>query len=60
MSIKCCKGCEERTIEPNCHMTCERYLEALEEHHRIRDQKIREKHVWDYLMGHLAHKGRPR
>jgi hypothetical protein len=41
-------------------MTCERYLEALEEHHRIRDQKIREKHVWDYLMGHLAHKGRPR
>lgn len=21
-----CRGCSDRTIEPNCHMTCERYL----------------------------------
>lgn len=21
-----CKGCEDRTVEPNCHMTCDRYL----------------------------------
>lgn len=25
-------GCPDRTIEPNCHDTCERYKEWLEEH----------------------------
>lgn len=25
-SFKSCKGCEFRTVEPNCHMTCETYL----------------------------------
>lgn len=22
-----CKGCPDRVVEPNCHMTCERYKE---------------------------------
>jgi hypothetical protein len=22
-----CKGCEDRTADPNCHMTCKRYCE---------------------------------
>lgn len=26
MVINCCKGCQDRCAEPNCHMTCERYL----------------------------------
>lgn len=21
-----CKGCQNRTVEPNCHMGCEKYL----------------------------------
>lgn len=21
-----CKGCDERTVEPNCHTLCERYI----------------------------------
>lgn len=21
-----CKDCKERVVEPNCHMTCEKYL----------------------------------
>lgn len=27
-----CKDCKERTVEPNCHMTCQRYLESVKEH----------------------------
>ena len=26
-----CKNCKDRTIEPNCHMTCEKYKQAKEE-----------------------------
>ena len=25
-----CKNCQERTIEPNCHSTCEKYLKYVE------------------------------
>lgn len=21
-----CKGCQDRTVEPNCHITCEEYI----------------------------------
>ena len=27
----CCNGCQDRTIEPNCHTTCELYLEYRKE-----------------------------
>lgn len=26
-----CYQCKDRTIEPNCHTTCKKYLEAVEE-----------------------------
>lgn len=26
MQITCCKGCDKRTVEPNCHMVCAEYL----------------------------------
>lgn len=34
--IRCCKDCQERTLEPNCHMTCRRYLDAKELHDKER------------------------
>jgi hypothetical protein len=36
-----CMGCEERRAEPNCHMTCERYLAFDEECKALRKEKIR-------------------
>lgn len=60
IKITCCKDCEDRTIEPNCHDTCERYLGEKAEMHRIRDKRIRAKNVDSYIAAHLAHKGRPR
>lgn len=28
--IRCCRGCEDRSITPNCHMTCEKYIRQKE------------------------------
>lgn len=30
-----CKGCPDRTVEPNCHMTCEDYLSLREKILRV-------------------------
>ena len=32
-----CQGCEDRTIEPNCHMTCEGYLFRCEKLKKVKD-----------------------
>lgn len=41
-----CKDCKDRTVEPNCHTTCEKYLEAKalhdEKKQRIYDAKMKE------------------
>lgn len=36
-----CKGCTDRTIEPNCHMTCERYLSFRGDLDKKKQQKRR-------------------
>lgn len=41
-----CKGCKERTIEPNCHMICERYLEFIERRNVRKAEE--EKHHKEY------------
>ena len=40
-----CQGCEDRTIEPNCHMTCEGYLFRCEKLKKMKEGK--DEHV-DY------------
>ena len=25
--VRCCKNCTDRTVQPNCHMTCQKYLD---------------------------------
>lgn len=32
-----CKGCPDRTVEPNCHTNCEKYLEQVKEYEVIRE-----------------------
>ena len=53
MSIKVCKGYPDRTVEPNCHMECERYLKAVEEHHRLMELERMEKET-DYTLAVMA------
>lgn len=39
--------CPDRTVEPNCHATCKRYLEFDEERKKIRaDRKAEIGAVW--------------
>ena len=38
---KTCKGCPDRTVEPNCHMTCEDYLRRVEKTKELKE--LREK-----------------
>lgn len=35
-----CKGCDRRTVHPNCHSTCKAYKEYAEERNRINAQKL--------------------
>lgn len=42
MKSPCTRDCPDRSITPNCHGTCERYLEYNAERERIRAKKARE------------------
>lgn len=35
-----CYNCKDRTVAPNCHMTCELYLKEVEENKRLRQKHI--------------------
>lgn len=34
-----CNGCSDRTVRPNCHSTCERYLAYAAEREKIREAR---------------------
>lgn len=34
-----CKDCADRTVEPNCHMTCEGYLFRSKEAEKVRRER---------------------
>lgn len=40
-----CKDCPDRTIEPNCHSTCEKFAAFTEEKERIKNNRILEETV---------------
>ena len=35
----CPANCPDRSAEPNCHMTCEKYLSMVEEQEKLRAEK---------------------
>jgi hypothetical protein len=42
---KCCLGCTERTAEPNCHTTCEKYKSYLADYHEWHDKVYKNSEV---------------
>ena len=36
-----CKGCQDRVIEPNCHITCIRYNEFVKQSEQYREEKYK-------------------
>lgn len=43
-----CKDCPDRVVEPNCHMTCERYKEFQAYRQAIIDGRRDEREYRDY------------
>ena len=43
-----CKGCKDRTVEPNCHMTCDKYLEFVAGKHK--EQNVRKQVETAYFL----------
>ena len=39
--FKTCKDCPDRTVEPNCHMTCEGYQFRWEEAEKVRNERLK-------------------
>ena len=36
-----CQGCEDRTVEPNCHMTCEKFLKYDAMNKKLQKERIK-------------------
>lgn len=43
-----CYGCSERTIEPNCHDTCERHHKWLAGNEKINKARRKDFEYYDY------------
>lgn len=43
-----CEGCPDRTIEPNCHITCEGYIFRLEKSERLKKLRKKDFDYYDF------------
>lgn len=50
--MACCKDCKDRTVEPNCHMTCERYLKTKEQY-IANNEMIKKNRSLNGILGNL-------
>lgn len=41
-----CKGCTERCAEPNCHTTCQRYIDWKSKDHKMKVDKTHDDRVF--------------
>lgn len=41
-----CKGCKDRVPEPNCHITCEKYIEFDKKMKQQRYEKLERKKTY--------------
>ena len=44
-----CKGCESRTIHPNCHANCERYKEFVNELTKNKKNRLKDVEIISYF-----------
>lgn len=58
MKLPPCKGCERRTVHPNCHATCEAYKQFVAEQSSANDNRRRYNQYWDYVKHRNQNKKR--
>ena len=49
-NFKTYKDCPDRTLEPNCHETCEGYKYRLKEAEKLKEVKRKERAVDDFKV----------
>ena len=49
--FKACYKCDNRTVEPNCHTTCEEYLEEVNKNEKVKAKK-REAFIIEDAVSH--------
>lgn len=47
----CKKMCQERSVEPNCHSYCEKYLKYVEDYTAYKEQIRKNRELDDTLRG---------
>ncbi len=55
--FKGCMGCDSRTAEPNCHMTCRVYKNYVDELHRRKEMQRKEKNGRHNVFAYTQVKG---
>lgn len=53
-----CKGCPDRVAEPNCHITCERYLTYVRLNKEMKDEIHKQKEIDAFIYSMNARRGR--
>ena len=51
--IKCCKGCEQRRIDPPCHGTCPTYIKEKAENEAMMDEYRKRHNIQTRLNSHF-------
>lgn len=51
-----CLNCPDRKAEPNCHITCNEYLERIERYNAIKSKKQNDKQLIDYYRAKYGKK----
>lgn len=53
---KSCKDCPDRSVEPNCHMTCEFYLDRLNKHAEEVHERKKEVEIEGVIKSHRPYR----
>lgn len=48
-----CQGCSDRTVEPNCHITCKGYLERCSKAEKIKKIRQTESSIKGYYRNNF-------
>lgn len=53
-----CEGCTDRSIEPNCHDTCEGYIKRQAEARRKKKEQHKDSQYYAYMDKVMRKKGK--
>lgn len=55
-----CKGCPDRRADPNCHITCEKYIKEKQDNDKNKKERRYRNEVDDWYFDSLARNNKRR